>query len=58
MHIMRDLLEAGHWSDAPKYLTNEYIQHNPNVQSGLDPVLIDPLKAIIRTLPDAAAQIN
>src|SRR5437773_8255290 len=39
MHIMRDLLEAGHWSDAPKYLTKEYIQHNPNVASGLDPVL-------------------
>jgi predicted SnoaL-like aldol condensation-catalyzing enzyme len=39
LHIMRDLLEAGHWSDAPKYLTNEYIQHNPNVQSGLEPVL-------------------
>src|SRR5438552_19199796 len=38
MHIMRDLLEAGHWSDAPKYLTQEYIQHSPNVQSGLEPV--------------------
>ena len=21
LHIMRDLLEAGHWSDAPKYLS-------------------------------------
>jgi predicted SnoaL-like aldol condensation-catalyzing enzyme len=39
LHIMRDLLEAGHWSDAPKYLTNEYIQHNPNVASGLEPVM-------------------
>ena len=39
LHIMRDLLEAGHWEDAPKYLTKEYIQHNPNVASGLDPVL-------------------
>ena len=39
LHIMRDLLEAGHWSDAPKYLTNEYIQHNPNVASGLAPVM-------------------
>ena len=39
LHIMRDLLEAGHWDDAPKYLTKEYIQHNPNVASGLDPVL-------------------
>src|SRR3989442_14800495 len=39
LHIMRDLLEAGHWSDAPKYLTREYIQHNPNVASGLDPAM-------------------
>lgn len=34
LHIMRDLLEAGHWSDAPKYLTERYIQHNPNIMSG------------------------
>src|SRR5205823_10015550 len=39
LHIMRDLLEAGHWDEAPKYLTKEYIQHNPNVASGLDPVM-------------------
>jgi len=39
MHIMRDLLEAGHWNDAPKYLTKEYIQHNPNVASGLEAVM-------------------
>jgi len=39
MHIMRDLLEAGHWSDAPKYLSNRYIQHNPNIASGLEPVM-------------------
>src|SRR4051812_4023997 len=39
MHIMRDLLEANHWADAPKYLTNAYIQHNPNVASGLEPVM-------------------
>ena len=39
LHIMRDLLEAGHWSDAPKYLTSAYIQHNPNIASGLDSVM-------------------
>ncbi|HMF95217.1 MAG TPA: nuclear transport factor 2 family protein [Vicinamibacterales bacterium] len=39
LHIMRDLLEAGHWDDAPEYLTKEYIQHNPNVASGLEPVM-------------------
>jgi predicted SnoaL-like aldol condensation-catalyzing enzyme len=39
MHIMRDLLEANHWADAPKYLSQRYIQHNPNIASGLDPVM-------------------
>jgi len=39
LHIVRDLLEAGHWSDAPKYLTERYIQHNPMVASGLAPVM-------------------
>jgi predicted SnoaL-like aldol condensation-catalyzing enzyme len=39
LHIMRDLLEAGHWKDAPKYLSQRYIQHNPNITSGLDPVM-------------------
>jgi len=39
LHIVRDLLEAGHWKDAPKYLSKRYIQHNPNVASGLDPVM-------------------
>jgi len=39
LHIMRDLLEAGHWSDAPKYLSARYIQHNPNIPSGLDSVM-------------------
>jgi predicted SnoaL-like aldol condensation-catalyzing enzyme len=39
LHVMRDLLEAGHWSDAPKYLSPRYIQHNPNIQSGLESVM-------------------
>src|SRR3954452_7640514 len=39
LHIMRDLLEANHWDQADKYLTKAYIQHNPNVASGLEPVM-------------------
>ena len=34
-HIMRDLLEAGHWEQADQWLTARYIQHNPNAASGL-----------------------
>lgn len=33
-HIQRDLLEAGHWEQADRWLTERYIQHNPNAASG------------------------
>jgi predicted SnoaL-like aldol condensation-catalyzing enzyme len=39
LRIVRDLLEANHWSEAPKYISERYIQHNPNVASGLAPVM-------------------
>jgi len=39
LHIVRDLLECGHWDEADKYLTPEYLQHNPLVVSGRDPVV-------------------
>ena len=38
-HIEKDLLQCNHWDEAGKWLTNAYIQHNPNVQSGLEPVV-------------------
>jgi predicted SnoaL-like aldol condensation-catalyzing enzyme len=34
-----DLMEAGQWDLAPMYLSPRYLQHNPNVASGLKPVL-------------------
>ena len=37
--IMRDLLEANHWELAEKYLTEEYIQHNPLAESGRQSVI-------------------
>ncbi len=39
LHIVRDLLECNHWDEADKWLTPEYIQHNPLVISGRDPVV-------------------
>lgn len=33
-HIMKDLLEAGQWGEADKFLSERYLQHNPNVPSG------------------------
>ncbi|HET6207562.1 MAG TPA: nuclear transport factor 2 family protein [Terracidiphilus sp.] len=37
--IYRDLLQAGHWELAGRYLTERYIQHNPNAASGRDGVV-------------------
>ena len=38
-HIMKDLLECNQWQDAGKWLTDKYIQHNPNAKSGLQGVI-------------------
>ena len=38
-HIVKDLLEANHWELAERWLSADYIQHNPNVISGRDPVV-------------------
>jgi predicted SnoaL-like aldol condensation-catalyzing enzyme len=38
-HIEKDLLQCNHWDEAGKWLTDAYHQHNPNVQSGLAPVM-------------------
>ncbi len=51
-HIVHDLLEAGHWKDAPKYLTERYIQHNPNAASGRAAVVAYFSKMPERPLPE------
>jgi predicted SnoaL-like aldol condensation-catalyzing enzyme len=33
-HIMKELLEANHWEMADKWITERYIQHNPQAASG------------------------
>ncbi len=33
-HIEKELLEAAHWELADRYLTERYLQHNPNAASG------------------------
>jgi predicted SnoaL-like aldol condensation-catalyzing enzyme len=37
--IIKELIEAGHWENAGKYLTERYLQHNPNAKSGRDGVV-------------------
>jgi len=39
MHIVFDLLAYSHWDEAPKYLTERYIQHNPGFASGRQTVM-------------------
>jgi predicted SnoaL-like aldol condensation-catalyzing enzyme len=39
LHIVKDLLECGHWDKADLYLTPAYHQHNPMVPSGRDTVV-------------------
>lgn len=34
-HIELDLLQCNHWDEANKWLTDRYIQHNPNAGNGL-----------------------
>ena len=38
-HIEKELLQCNHWDEADKWLTPEYIQHNPLVASGRDNVV-------------------
>lgn len=38
-NIYRVLLEANNWDKAGEYLSERYIQHNPNAASGLDGVV-------------------
>jgi predicted SnoaL-like aldol condensation-catalyzing enzyme len=39
LHIMRELLQCGQWSNAGNWLTDKYLQHNPNAASGLEGVV-------------------
>ncbi len=39
LHIMRELLQCNQWDRAGEWLTDRYIQHNPNAQSGLAGVI-------------------
>jgi predicted SnoaL-like aldol condensation-catalyzing enzyme len=48
MHIVIDLLAYRHWDDAPKYLTEKYIQHNPAFGSGREVVM----KAFAKSAPE------
>jgi predicted SnoaL-like aldol condensation-catalyzing enzyme len=39
LHIMRELLQCGQWERSGEWLTDKYIQHNPNAASGREGVV-------------------
>ncbi len=39
LHIMRELLQCNQWDRANEWITDRYLQHNPNAASGLDGVI-------------------
>jgi predicted SnoaL-like aldol condensation-catalyzing enzyme len=54
-HMIKDVLEAGHWELADRYLTAEYIQHDPLAQSGRDAVVkffVDVLHVKPKPIPE------
>lgn len=34
LHVMRELLQCNYWDQADRWLTDRYVQHNPNAASG------------------------
>jgi predicted SnoaL-like aldol condensation-catalyzing enzyme len=49
-NIFKDLLEANNWDKADQYLTERYLQHNPNVPSGRQGV-IDFFTKVLKLQP-------
>ncbi|WP_337270326.1 nuclear transport factor 2 family protein [Oryzifoliimicrobium ureilyticus] len=48
--IIKELLEANHWDRADQYLTERYIQHNPNAASGRQGV-VDYFTKVLKVKP-------
>ena len=58
-HIQKDLLEANQWDSAGKWLTQRYIQHNPNAASGRAGVVAfftQVLKVVPKPIPAKLAE--
>lgn len=49
-HIVKDLLEAGHWEQADRWMTERYIQHNPFIASGRQ-TIIDFFTKVVKQVP-------
>jgi len=69
LHIQRDLLKCNKWSEAGKWLTDAYIQHNPVAASGLPGVIyyftevakrkpLDPCPALSAEDPNGVVMVS
>jgi predicted SnoaL-like aldol condensation-catalyzing enzyme len=39
LHVLRELIQCGWWHRASEWITDRYLQHNPNASSGRDTVI-------------------
>lgn len=58
LHIMRELLQCNYWDGAGEWLTDRYIQHNPNAESGLAGVIYFFTEVIGREPADTCDELT
>ena len=58
LHIMRELLQCNQWDRAGEWLTDAYIQHNPNAASGLAGVIYFFTEVMVRPRIDDCGELT
>jgi predicted SnoaL-like aldol condensation-catalyzing enzyme len=58
LHIMRELLQCNQWDRAGEWLTERYIQHNPNAASGLAGVVYFFTQVMKRERTDSCPELT
>jgi predicted SnoaL-like aldol condensation-catalyzing enzyme len=58
LHIMRELLQCNQWDRADEWLTERYIQHNPNAESGRDGVVYYFTEVLSRERVDNCGELT
>ncbi|WP_428102653.1 nuclear transport factor 2 family protein [Candidatus Rariloculus sp.] len=58
LHIMRELLQCNQWDRAGEWLTDRYIQHNPNAESGLEGVIFFFTQVLGREQTDECGELT
>jgi predicted SnoaL-like aldol condensation-catalyzing enzyme len=58
LHIMRELLQCNQWDRADEWLTERYIQHNPNAASGREGVVYYFTEVVGRERADDCGELT